>query len=438
MAALKKTKTKKVAKKVQKTAPKKVLAKKKAKKKVVHKKVAKKKTSPKGRVMRKKAIAKKASATRSKKLVRKVKKSKRVHVKIKPKYPVVLKKHEGNPIIEPSDGSFWDGEAVFNPAAVVHDGRVHLIFRALGKDGVSRFGYASSSDGINFDDRLSYPVFVAEKRSEALKHYPYTSPARLVYNTDLYASGGGWGGCEDPRTVKINGRVYMTFNMFNGWNSMRVAFTSIPADDLSRKKWTWEAFSYLSRPGDRQKNWILFPEKINGKFALFYNLDKGDPNRVHIAYLDSLDMYQTPSAEEALDPHKIPDHIVAWHNRTRSAAAPPVKTKAGWLLFYHAMDKDDPNRYKVGVLLLDLNDPTKVLYRSPFPVLEPDEWYENDWKPGIVYASGAVVKDGTLFLYYGGGDKRIAVAYAKLDTFLEELMAHKTPKLQKTKIMKKK
>jgi len=107
--------------------------------------------------------------------------------------------------------------------------------------------------------------------------------------------------------------------------------------------------------------------------------------------------------------------------RTRSAAAPPLKTSDGWLLFYHAMDKEDPGRYKVGALLLDLKDPTKVLYRSEYPLLQPDEWYENDWKPGIIYASGAVIKDGTLFIYYGGGDKHIAVASVNLKEFIHKL-----------------
>jgi len=340
--------------------------------------------------------------------------------KVLKKLPLKLKKSPHNPIVEPSSYP-WESEAVFNPAALLHDGRVHLFYRALGHDGISRIGYTSSKDGIHFEGRLPYPVYVAENREEAMAHRPYTSPARLIYDTALYASGGGWGGCEDPRAVKIDGRVYVTFNMFNGWDSMRVAFISIDEKDLTDRKWNWNNFAYLSRPGDRQKNWVLFPEKIHGKFALFHNLDKGNPSRVHIAYLDELDMNQAPSQKEAPDPHTLPDHIVAWHNRTRSASAPPIKTSDGWLLFYHAMDKNDPNRYKVGALLLDLKDPTKVLYRASRPILEPDLWYENDWKPGIVYVSGAVVKDGTLFLYYGGGDKRIAVAYVDLKEFLHKL-----------------
>ncbi|MBI5139670.1 hypothetical protein HZA26_03625 [Candidatus Nomurabacteria bacterium] len=395
MVVLKKKKIKKAQKKVIKP------------KKTVSKKVVKvKPKSSKKKVLIKRVLKK----TKPKKLVLG-----------KRKVPSLVKKFTGNPIMGPSPSSSWESEAVFNPAAVVSNGRIHLFYRALGGDGLSRIGYASSKDGIHFDERMSYPVYVAENFNDAMKHHPYTSPARLVYDTAVYSSGGGWGGCEDPRATKIDGRIYLTFNMFNGWESMRIAFTSITEEDLNDKKWNWSKFLYLSRPGDRQKNWVLFPEKFNGKFALFHNLDLGDPGRVHIAFVDELDMYKTPTQREAPDVHTLPDHIVSWHNRTRSASAPPIKTKDGWLLFYHAMDKDDPGRYKVGAMLLDLQDPTKVIYRASYPIIEPDLWYENDWKPGIVYASGAVVKDGTLFIYYGGGDKHIAVAYVSLEEFLSKL-----------------
>jgi predicted GH43/DUF377 family glycosyl hydrolase len=325
---------------------------------------------------------------------------------------------------------------VINPGVVVSGGRIHLFYRALGDDGVSRIGYASSADGIHFDERLLYPVYTSPVFEEYSSHSDYTSPARTVFDPSVYTSGGGWGGCEDPRAVIIDGRIYLTLNMFNGWHSMRVAVVSIKEEDVLNMKWRWSQLTYLSRPGDSQKNWVLFPEKINGKFALFHNLDKGDPKKVHIAYLENLNMSQAPTSVEAPDPQALPDHEVAWHNRTRSASAPPIKTKYGWLLLYHAMDKKDHSRYKVGAMILDLKDPSNVLYRSIGPILEPDEWYENDYKPGIVYASGAVVKDGKLFVYYGGGDKYIACATAPLESFMQELINQKIPKLSisKTKL----
>jgi len=417
----KKVKAVKVAKKkVKKISSKKNLkSKQKTKTKIKNKKlvlkIIKKKILPKVLKSKKKIIPKKKKAISKKNINPEIK----------------LKRRSENPIISPRAYS-WESQGAFNPAAIYTGGKVHLFYRALGNDGISRIGYASSDDGINFDTRLSYPVYIAENKQEAQKHWPFTTPARLVFDPDIYTSGGGWGGCEDPRTVLIDGNIYMTFNMFNGWDSMRVAVTSIKEENLNNQKWIWEGFSYLSR-GNRQKNWVLFPEKINGKFALFYNLDKGDPDRVHIAFINQLNILETPSKEEALDPQLIPDHEVAWHYRTRSAACPPIKTKDGWLLIYHAMDKKEPNRYKVGAMLLDLKNPEKVLYRAQNPILEPDEWYENDYKPGIVYANGAIVKDGTLFVYYGGGDKYVGVATINLNELLEDLKNSRTIKLKTSK-----
>ena len=90
----------------------------------------------------------------------------------------------------------------------------------------------------------------------------------------------------------------------------------------------------------------------------------------------------------------------------------------------------DPNRYKVGAMILDLHDPTRVLYRSKAPVLEPDAYYENNgFKAGVVYSCGAVVKEGELYVYYGGADSVVCVAMANLDKFLEKLKQYGAPKL---------
>ena len=399
----------------------------------------KKKTTPV------KASSAKATASRSKKVLKKTKKIVKKSKVLLKKKGVIKKRDTGfklvkspkNPILEPRAYS-WESQASFNPAAISLGGKIHLFYRALGEDGVSRIGYASSYDGVNFNERLSYPVYSLKDTEVTKDHHSFTSPVIPSYNRNLYASGGGWGGCEDPRAVLIDGIIYITFNIFNvlngwKWDSMSVAVVSITEENLLKKKWIWDNFSYLSHPGDRQKNWVLFPEKINGKFAIFCNLDKGDPNRVFITYVNKLDTSETPTVKDAPDPQVLPDHIVAWHKRTRSAACPPIKTKDGWLLLYHAMDKDNDNKYKLGAMLLDLKDPSKVLYRAKHPILEPEEWYENDWKPGIIYANGAVVKDGKLFVYYGGGDKYIGVASVKLSDLLDSIKGHGEVKLQKNK-----
>lgn len=406
----------------------------KLKKKVIKKEKPKKKIK-----VVKVAIKKKKISLIKKKILKKTNKSliKKKNLPKKKEKFVKLVRSIKNPIMKPRMYS-WESQAVFNPAAIYIGGRVHLFYRALGNDGISRIGYASSKDGINFDERLFYPVYFLSEAEETKNHWPYTSPAYPAYNKSIYASGGGWGGCEDPRVVQMGGIVYLTFNIFDGtngwkWDSMRVAVVSIKEDDLLNKKWHWYNFSYLSHLGDRQKNWVLFPGKINGKFVIFNNLDKGDPNRVFVSYINKLDTSETPTVKDAPDPQILPDHIVAWHKRTRSAAASPIKTKDGWLLLYHAMDKDDGDRYKLGAMLLDLKDPSKVIYRAEHPILEPDEWYENDWKPGIIYANGAIVRNEKLFVYYGGGDKYIGVASIKLAELIESIKKSGSVKLQKNK-----
>lgn len=333
----------------------------------------------------------------------------------------LLAKSLRNPIMRPG-GNPWTAEAVLNPTAVVLDGRTHLVYRAIGMDGVSRLGYASSPDGITFDKRLPYPVYVAQKPRNLPGHARRYSPV-------LYPSGGSWGGCEDPRMVVIEGRVYITFNMFDGWDYIRVACISIAEEDfLAGHFWKWDGPHILSKPGERHKNWVIFPEKINGKFAILHSVSP----TIDVAYCDSIEDIGTeePFIESWVGARdSLPARTGVWDSYVRSAGPPPVWTPHGWLLFYHAIDARDLGRYKLGAMLLDLADPTHVLYRGMAPVLAPDETYENHGKPGIVYACGAVVRGGTLYVYYGGADKVVCVATTDLDSFLDALIAGSQPSL---------
>ena len=326
-----------------------------------------------------------------------------------------------NPILRPGNNP-WTAEAVLNPAAALINDRTHLIYRAIGMDGVSRLGYASSGNGITFDKRLPYPVYVAQK--------PRTLPGHVQkYSPVLYPSGGSWGGCEDPRMVVIEGRLYVTFNMFDGWDFIRVAAISIAQEDfMSEQFWKWDGPHLLSRPGELHKNWVLFPEKINGKYAILHSVAP----EVEIAYRDSIEDIgiTEPFIESWVGSRgSLPERDGSWDSNVRGAGPPPLRTDRGWLLFYHAIDRNDPGRYKLGAMLLDLVDPTKVLYRSSSPVLCPDAPYENDGKPGIVYACGAVVRGGKLFIYYGGADKVICVATTPLKAFLDALIKGSQPSL---------
>ena len=332
-----------------------------------------------------------------------------------------IRKHESNPIIEPREGNFWEMKATFNPAAVQAGGRVHLLYRAIGGDDMSALGYAASDDGITVADRPDERAFAHRTAG--------TSPLAAVPKISYLSGGGCAGGSEDPRLVLMEeeGRIYLTYTAFDGWGSVRIALSSITEDDFLNRRWRWTAPVFLSPPGEVHKNWVLFPEKINGKFAILHSLSP----EILIDYVDDLAAFEDEDENIRSRYRRISD-TGSWDSWVRGAGPPPIKTRLGWLLLYHAMDDRDPNRYKLGAMILDLNNPSNVLYRSRVPILEPEEWYENTgWKSGVVYSCGAIVKDGELYVYYGGADSVVCVAVANLDHFLDELVRHGSPRLAK-------
>ena len=167
----------------------------------------------------------------------------------------LVKRNEKNPIIEPKKDSWWASAGTLNPAAVNIDGTIHLLFRAMGNDGISRIGYARTKDGIHIDELYPEPIFALEYSKFGLRSVP-----QKRFDPLLYPSGGSWGGCEDPRVVKIGNRVYLTFNAFDNWDNIRVGMVSISADDLANKRWNWSDVKFIS-PVARHKNWILFSGK---------------------------------------------------------------------------------------------------------------------------------------------------------------------------------
>lgn len=317
----------------------------------------------------------------------------------------VARKLAKNPILAPIKKNSWESKLVFNPAAVYLGGKVHLVYRAVGDKDISVLGYASSDDGFRINLRLKDPVYVPREDFESNPKAPFTKIK--------YLSGWGCGGCEDPRLTRINGRLYMTYTAFNGRELPRVAMTWIKEEDFLNHEWDWAVPVLISPPGQINKNWVLFPEKIKGKYAFIHSLNH---NEVSIEYLDSLDF----DRENFLQSHyKRHNQKGCWDSMIRGAGPPPIRTKDGWLLLYHAIDNNEPGKYKMGAMLLDENEPEKVICRSGSPFVEPNQKYENEgFKPGIVYTCGAVVKDGDLIVYYGGADNVVCAAHAPLESFL--------------------
>ena len=366
---------------------------------------------------KKKVIAKKIVKTVKKKTVVKktsIKKSK-VIVSKKVKSAIKLKRAKTNPIIVPVSNVYWGSKATFNPSAICHDGKIHVIYRAIGDSDISVLGYAQSNNGVSFDPS-----------SKSLAYYQKNK--KVVEKSSIpqiTSSGGGWGGgCEDPRLTLLGDRVYMIYTAFDGWGSLRLTMTSISLEDFIRRRFDWTKPVLISPPHEINKNWVLFPEKINGKYAILHSISP----EIAIDYFTSLDEL---NGNKFI--HSVHQGHPLWEKRDkliRGVGPAPIKTKYGWLVFYHKMEPRDPHRYKIWAMILDANDPKKVLYNSNEPVLEPDLWYENEgYKSGVIYSCGAVVKDGVLFVYYGGADTVSCVATANLDQFLEELKTHKVLKL---------
>ncbi len=329
-----------------------------------------------------------------------------------------LSRYHKNPILSPLPFREWEVNGTFNPAAFKDDeGKVHLLYRAIGADGLSRVGHSSSVNGYDFQDRSTYPVF--EPVIGFGKAKPEIAESAKIYNPGIYTSGGGWGGSEDPRTVMIGDKVYMSYVAFQGWNSVRIALTSIKLDDLKKKRWNWKRPQMISSPNQVAKNWVIFPEKINGRFAIIHSIIP----TIKVEYIDDLDNVSRFIESPRLHGPQ-PGRKDFWDNSVRGAGPPPIRTDRGWLLLYHAQDDREPSKYKLGAMILDINDPTKILYRSPQPILSPDAHYENDGKPGVVYASGAVTIGGNLMVYYGGGDKHVCIAETPLEALLDWLVEY--------------
>lgn len=335
----------------------------------------------------------------------------------KTKKIVILDRPKINPIISPREENSWEAWQTFNPGVILLDNKIYFLYRAIGSDGISRLGYAVSDNGFTINERLDYPVY-----QHQLRHYSFN-----IYS---YLSGGGWGGCEDPRLTLIGDIIYMLYVALDQ-GLPQLVLTSIKKEDFLKRDWKWNKPKNISPPGVIIKSGCLFPEKIKGKYVILYRIFPD----IWFDFVDDLD-FKNGKYLNGKPYIKIQKN--SWDSRKIGSGAPPIKTEYGWLLIYYGVDERDASKYKMGAMILDLDDPTKVIYRSRQPILEPDEWYENEGhKAGIIYPCGAVVKDENLLIYYGGADSYVCVAYANLEEFLQALAKEIKPIL-KLKTLKKK
>ena len=299
-----------------------------------------------------------------------------------------VKRYPGNPIISPRPGFIWEQNGTLNPASIELDGKTHILYRAVGPDNVSTIGYAISSDGLSIDERLDKPIY-----------FPRADFERM--------------GCEDPRIVEIDKRLYMTYTGYDG-STPRVVVSSISVNDFLKRRWAgWTSPNVITPPSIANKDSAILPEKVRGGYMIFHRVNQS----ICVDFVSSLDFNKEKITQcvEIISPRRG-----MWDGGKVGISTPPIKTKAGWLLLYHGVSWS--TTYRVGAVLLDLEDPTIVLARTAIPLFQPEAEYERKGiVSNVVFPCGLTVKKSEVFIYYGAADLVTGVASVKISALLKML-----------------
>jgi predicted GH43/DUF377 family glycosyl hydrolase len=298
-------------------------------------------------------------------------------------------RYRGNPIITPEDWPY-PTNAVFNPAAAKLNSEVLLLIRVEDMRGFSHLTVARSADGFTNWEIDSTPTLQADQSSREER----------------------WG-LEDARIVWLEEQkqfavTYVSFS--EGGPVVSLAITK-----------NFKAFARLgSLLPPEDKDACLFPRRFNGRFALIHRPIVRGEAHMWISF--------SPDLKHWGD-HRllIKTRQAYWDCHRVGLACQPIETPHGWMLFYHGVRSTTAGEiYRVGLALLDLNSPWKVLRRSDEWVLGPSATYERIGDVSdVVFPSGAIVHKETnqLNLYYGAADSTVAVATAKFSDCMDYLMS---------------
>ncbi len=214
-------------------------------------------------------------------------------------------------------------------------------------------------------------------------------------------------GIEDPRITKIDDIYYITYTCYSRYACcVGLARTT----DFR----TFERMGVISLPDN--KDVVLFPEKIGGRYA---RLDRpltvvGERGDIWISY--SPDLLHWGDPRPVMEPRKG-----RWDSKKIGAGAPPIKTEQGWLEIYHGVRETASGAlYRLGVVLLDLEDPSQVIGRAAEAILSPiatEDFLGNVMN--VVFTCGAILEDdGEVKIYYGAADQVMCLATARVDDLI--------------------
>ena len=308
----------------------------------------------------------------------------------------MIKRCELNPILSAKDIPY-NAALIFNAGVAKIDGEYYMLFR---NDYASlenprklcgtNLGLARSKDGIHW---VADPQPCFAMKTEEIER---------IY---------------DPRIQVIDGEIYLCFAV----DTKHGIRGGIAKTDKEFKK-----FEVLSLSAPDNRNMVLFPEKINGKFA---RLERPFPvysmgyDKFDIWYSDSPDMKYWGNTQLVLGAEKVP-----YANAKIGPAAPPIKTKYGWLTTFHAVRAVEPKKngwenswakeYYAGIMLLDLENPSKVVGLCETPLLVPEAEYETSggFRNDVIFPGGMILEDdGEVKIYYGAADTVECLATAHID-----------------------
>ncbi len=280
-----------------------------------------------------------------------------------PRY-VELTRYHGNPVLEPNPQHRWEARSVFNAAVAEANGLYHMLYRAVDPSLISSIGYAVSQDGLRWM-RLDAPVLAPREPFEER-------------------------GVEDPRITELEGAFYLTYTGYSR-HGTRAALAR------STNLISWERLGIVL-PDENNKDHVLFPRRIGGRYAMLHRR----PPHIWITYSDDL-LHWT-------------DHQIImrtrpglWDSWRIGAAGTPIFTEQGWVVIYHGVD--ERRVYRLGIAVLDLDDPSRTLIRQDDPILEPVEgWELYGDVPNVVFSCGQAYSGSDIQVYYGAADSVIGVA----------------------------
>lgn len=296
------------------------------------------------------------------------------------------------PILTSRTGNefWWESNGVFNPGVTEYNGKILLLYRAYDTFRISRFGLATSDDGVHFTQQ-HYPAIDLD---------PNDTDERL--------------GIEDPRITKIDSTYYIVHTAASyhpvghvsdvvgvmDYIPMRVRVAMHSTKDW--KKFHHHDVLLLDIPA---KNGCLLPEKIDGRFALYYREKTEVSDILKIAF--STDLKSWKDTQTITWPPPDP-----WQAFKFGLGSQPIALPAGYLMVYHAVDADKV--YRLGLMMMDRRDPTRILWQSN-SILQPELPYERvGFIPNVVYSCGALIRNNELWIYYGAADHVIARAVLPL------------------------